>query len=180
MAVNIVILRVSNQENDNREANAFPTRPDVTSRITTRADKAAGLVRNWVPLDWYCLFFSWNLTPHCWTLQFFLHGSCRAGRQFSLHGSYRAGRQISLHGRYRESRQVDRYFSLHGSYRAGRQFSLHGHYREGLQVFLSPRELQIKQTALSPRKLKSRQAVLSPRELQSRQAFLSLRALQSR
>jgi hypothetical protein len=46
MAINSVLLLVSNQENGKREANVFPKRPEGTYQITTRADKAAVLVRS--------------------------------------------------------------------------------------------------------------------------------------
>jgi hypothetical protein len=110
MAINIVVFLVSNQKNDKREGNVSPARADVTTRITTHANKTAVLVRNECHLTDPAPFFSWKITPHCRMLQFSLRGSYRAGRQFSLHGSYRAGWQ----------------FSLHRSYRAGRQFSLNG------------------------------------------------------
>jgi len=164
MAINSVILLVSNQENDKRKANAFPARPYVTSRITTRADKAAVLVRNWVPLDWSCPLFSWKLIPHCRVLQFSFHGSYRADGQFALHGGYRAGRQVFL-----SPRELQR-----------RQTVLSPRELQSRQAFASPRELQKRHTVLSPRELQRMQTVLSPRELQSRQAFLSPRELQRR
>jgi hypothetical protein len=54
---------------DGREGNAFPVRPDVTTRITTRADKTAVLVRIECHLTDPAPWFSWNLIPHCRMLQ---------------------------------------------------------------------------------------------------------------
>jgi hypothetical protein len=62
MAMNTAVLLVDSRE-------AFPIRPDFTTRITTRADKTAELVRIECHLTDPAPLFSWNLTPYCRMLQ---------------------------------------------------------------------------------------------------------------